>query len=77
MPFGFHLSGCRVSHDQRTKVEVIDQAETLTDLSGPGYKTHPLNTNPQRYAMAVNGPWRITFEFDSGHAFRVDLEQYH
>jgi plasmid maintenance system killer protein len=27
--------------------------------------------------MAVNGPWRITFEFDSGHAFRVDLEQYH
>jgi proteic killer suppression protein len=60
-----------------TVLEVIDEAETLTDLSGPGYKTHPLNTNPQCYAMAVNGPWRITFEFDNGNALRVDLEQYH
>ena len=60
-----------------TVLEVIDEAENLTDLAGPGYRTHPLNTNPQRYAMAVNGPWRITFEFDNGNAFRVDLEQYH
>jgi proteic killer suppression protein len=25
----------------------------------------------------VNGPWCITFEFEDGDAFRVDLEQYH
>lgn len=26
---------------------------------------------------SVSGPWRITFEFESGDAYRVDLEQYH
>jgi proteic killer suppression protein len=25
----------------------------------------------------VNGPWCITFEFADGHAYEVDLEQYH
>ena len=32
---------------------------------------------PTRYALAVNGPWRITFEWEDGDALRVDLEQYH
>jgi proteic killer suppression protein len=30
-----------------------------------------------RYAISVNGPWRITFEWQGEDAFRVDLEQYH
>jgi toxin HigB-1 len=58
-------------------LEVLDEAESLNDLSGPGFGTHPLHTNPQRYAMAVNGPWRITFRFENGNALQVDLEQYH
>lgn len=32
---------------------------------------------PTRYTIHVNGPWCITFEFGSGDALRVDLEQYH
>ena len=32
---------------------------------------------PIRFALAVNGPWRITFEWEDGDALRVDLEQYH
>jgi toxin HigB-1 len=58
-------------------LEVLDEAENLGDLSGPGFGTHPLHTMPQRYAMAVNGPWRITFQFKNGNALLVDLEQYH
>ena len=58
-------------------LEFLDEAENLTDLAAPGFGTHPLHTKPQRYAMAVNGPWRITFEFANGNALRVDLEQYH
>jgi toxin HigB-1 len=50
----------------------MDEAENLNDLSGPGFGTHPLHTNPQRYAMAVNGPWRITFRFENGNALQVD-----
>jgi proteic killer suppression protein len=25
----------------------------------------------------VNGPWCVTFEFQDGHAYQVDFEQYH
>jgi proteic killer suppression protein len=57
-------------------LDALDKAADLTDLNGFG--THPLKaTNPLRYSMRVNGPWRITFEFRKGDAYLVDLEQYH
>jgi len=44
----------------------------------PGFDFHPLKGfAPVRYAVHVNGPWCITFEFNDGDAYRVDLEQYH
>lgn len=55
----------------------LDHAATLSDLAVASYGTHPLRTNPVRYAMSVNGPWRITFEFRAPDAWLVDLEQYH
>jgi proteic killer suppression protein len=36
-----------------------------------------LQGKPKRHAIAVNGPWRITFEWIGSDAARVDLEQYH
>jgi len=58
------------------RLEVLDSALVLGDLTGFG--THPLKaTNPQRYSLEVNGPWRITFEFREGDAYLVGLEQYH
>lgn len=30
-----------------------------------------------RNSLHVNGPWCVTFEWEEGAAFRVDLEQYH
>lgn len=41
------------------------------------WRLHRLHTKPERYALDVNGPWRITFEWQDGEALRVDLEQYH
>lgn len=49
----------------------------LRDLNYPGLGVHPLHGSPRRYAVYVNGPWRITFEWIDGDAWRVDLEQYH
>lgn len=43
----------------------------------PGWGLHPLQGKPERFAISVNGPWRITFEWEDGDALRVDLEQYH
>ena len=30
-----------------------------------------------QWAMTVNGPWRICFEFKSGDAYQVEIVDYH
>jgi proteic killer suppression protein len=59
------------------RLEVLDQAESLSDLNVPGFNFHGLRGVPRRYSIHVNGPWCITFEWEEGEALRVDLEQYH
>lgn len=62
----------------RERLLVLHAAKSLNDLNVPGFACHPLTgTKPLRYALRVNGPWRITFEWDGQDALRVDLEQYH
>ena len=56
---------------------MLDQAETLKELSVPGFDFHPLRGKPQRYSIHVNGPWCITFEWKDSEILRVNLEQYH
>jgi len=53
------------------------QRPLLTVSYIPGFDPHLLHGKPSRYAIKVNGPWRITFEWIDGDAWRVDLEQYH
>lgn len=59
------------------RLDALDQAKAHEDLQIPGFNFHGLHTKPKRYTIHVNGPWCITFEFYDGHAWRVDLEQYH
>jgi len=49
----------------------------LADLDLAGWRLNRLQGKPERWAFAINGPWRITFEWQDGEALRVDLEQYH
>jgi proteic killer suppression protein len=59
------------------RLDVLDQAESLSELNLPGFDSHSLRRKPQRYSIHVNGPWCITFEWKDGQAFRLELEQYH
>jgi proteic killer suppression protein len=61
------------------KLEILDAATCLDDLrSPPGNRLHGLEGDrKEEHAIAVNGPWRITFKFESGNAHDVALEQYH
>lgn len=61
----------------RRQLTALDAADDLRALKVPGWRLHQLRGKPRRYALAVNGPWRITFEWKDGDASRVDLEQYH
>ena len=59
------------------RLDALDQAESLSELNVPGFKFHGLRGRPKRYSIHVNGPWSITFEWEDGDAFMIDLEQYH
>ena len=54
-------------------------AKTLSDLSPlKSVGLHKLKGNPQdEWAMTVNGPWRICFEFRKGDAYEVEIVDYH
>jgi len=61
-------------------IEILDalhRAKTLSELNIPGLRLHPSKTKPVRWRVDVNGPWRITFEFKDGDAYKVDLVQDH
>lgn len=61
----------------RRRLTALDAAQDLRELAMPGLGLHRLHGEPTRFAVDVNGPWRITFEWQDGNALRVDLEQYH
>jgi proteic killer suppression protein len=58
------------------RLDALNAAQTLGDLDRPGFSCHPLKGS-NRYAISVNGPWRITFQWKNGRVLLVDLEQYH
>ena len=74
-------SSAKVRADQQKQclrlLDALEQAERAEDMNLPGLHFHGLQGKPKRFAVAVNGPWRITFGFENGDAIDVDLEQYH
>ena len=57
----------------------LDAATSLKDLSPlKSIGLHKLKDDRQgQWAMTVNGPWRICFEFLSGDAFEIEIVNYH
>ena len=72
----------RVRQDlAKRSIQILDalhHAKKLDDLRLPGLRLHPDNRyKPVRWRVDVNGPWRITFEWEDGDAHKVDLVQDH
>lgn len=62
----------------RVRLDAMQEAEALRNLDLPSFRLHPLlGHTPTRHAIAVNGPWRITFRWTDDGPADVDLEQYH
>lgn len=57
----------------------LNAAETLRDLSPlKSVGLHKLKGERKaQWAMTINGPWRICFEFRKGDAFNVEIVDYH
>ena len=56
----------------------LDDASKLGDIDLPGYRLHPLKGDVKRlWSISISGNWRITFRFEGGDAYDVDLVGYH
>ena len=56
----------------------LDEAVDVRNMALPGFGLHRLKGKLKGlWAVSVSGNWRIVFRFDRGHAYDVDLVDYH
>ena len=73
-------AGVQPSHAKRLRMQLtaLDTAQSIDDMNIAGFWLHPLNGAMRgRWAVSVNGNWRLTFEFKDGNAYILDYEDYH
>ena len=72
--------GIQAKHASKLRMQLtaLDTAHFIEDLDIPGYRLHRLKgTKSNLWSVTVNGNWRITFEFEDGHVYIVNYEDYH
>ena len=72
----------RISADQLDRITLaladLDAANKPSDLNLPGYRLHPLRGDQRGvWSISISGNWRLTFRFEDGDAYDVDLLDYH
>ena len=56
----------------------LDEASKPGDINMPGYRLHPLKGDMVGlWSISISGNWRITFRFEGGDVYDVDLVDYH
>lgn len=56
----------------------LDDACHPSDLDLPGYRLHPLKGDLKgHWSISISRNWRMTFRFEDGDAYDVDLIDYH
>jgi len=59
-------------------LDAIDMTEQVNELDLPGFRLHRLKGDKRNlWSVRVSANWRITFEFEKGDAYILDLEDYH
>ena len=62
----------------RLILSVLDAAESLQGIDVFTFRLHSLKGDlAGSWAVTVRANWRITFRFDEGHVWDVDLVDYH
>ena len=61
------------------RLEYLDLATTLDDLKvPPSNRLHALKDDRTgQHSISINAQWRICFLWEGGHAFDVELTDYH
>jgi len=72
--------GIQAEHAKKLRMQLaaLDTASNIEDVDIPGYQLHKLKGNLNgRWAISVNGNWRVTFDFTDSNAYIVNYEDYH
>lgn len=60
------------------QLTALDTAIELADMNIPGYRLHSLKgLDAERWSIAVDKNWRLTFEFLDRNVYLLDYEDYH
>ena len=61
------------------KLDMLDAAQDIRTLSTlPGNRLEPLTGDRKgQYSIRVNDQWRVCFEWRDGHAYEVEIVDYH
>ncbi len=59
-------------------LDALNNTSDISDLLVPSYKLHKLSGDKAGvWSIKVSGNWRMTFRFENGHVYDVDLEDCH
>lgn len=73
-------AGVQPGHAKKLRMVLtaLDTAQTIEDMSIPGFALHPLKGEMRgRCSVSINANWRLTFEFLDGNTYVLDYEDYH
>jgi len=61
------------------RLQLLDAVQSMTEIpSLASIGLHKLRGSRKgRWAMTINGPWRLVFEFRNGDAYDVEIVDYH
>ena len=72
--------GLRADHVVKVEniLAVLNRARKSSDMDLPGFRLHRLKGDLKDFwSVTVSANWRVIFRFEGGHAYDVDLIDYH
>jgi toxin HigB-1 len=72
--------GLRADHVAKVEniLALLNRARKPSDMDLPGLRLHRLKGDLKDFwSVTVRANWRVIFHFDEGHAYDVDLIDYH
>ena len=79
----FHRESVRrfkaIERQALRKLDILDAAQDIRTLATlPGNRLERLRGDRKgQYSIRVNDQWRVCFEWRDGHAYEVELVDYH
>jgi proteic killer suppression protein len=63
----------------KARLQLLDAVQAMSEIpSLASIGLHKLKGRRKRqWAMTINGPWRLAFEFRDGDAYNVEIVDYH